>query len=209
MPFHSRWTTVGLVFVSTQLAYASTNKVGNGGNVIVCKNGSQPTAQLLDFYEYGIPKKSTPESAEKLANLMIDRLALAAPKLAALYRKRLQELPSQLEFKNDVILTNTEDSLHLFRPVDPNCEVVQTVIRRNQAVSGQLPFLLRKDVWNQLDTQGQAGLLMHEIIYEHLFKLGEENSVKARRLNALIFSPEFTQERFWSVIKELRLPIYP
>ena len=70
-------------------------------------------------------------------------------------------------------------------------------------------FLFDEDNWKQLDALNKAALIMHEIIYDHLYKLGERNSVKVRKMNALLFSNNFNKKQFWELIQDLKLPIYP
>ncbi len=135
---------------------------------------------------------------------------LVAPSLGMQYLKRLDSIRAELDFKNGVILTDTRDSDHLFRPTDSSCEVVQTAIRRPGETAGEKRFLIRKDVWDQLSALDRAGLLSHEIIYEHFSRLGETTSVKARKVNAFLFKNEtFKTAEFWELLRNLEVPIYP
>lgn len=101
--------SIGLMF-ATSLAHA-TNKVGNGGNSVVCKTtGSEnsSTAQLLDFYEVDLKRdfdKSLDEYA--LAKSIFEKLQKLAPELGAQYLRRLTTLKDQIEFKDGVILSDT------------------------------------------------------------------------------------------------------
>jgi hypothetical protein len=89
--------------------------------------------------------------------------------------------------------------------------VVQIAIRRNEASSLNKRFTVNQELWKKLSETGKAGLVMHEIIYEHFFKLGETDSVKARTFNAYVFSDQIQQDNskvFWNLIKELKVPVY-
>lgn len=56
----------------------------------------------------------------------------------------------------------------------------------------------------------RAGLLVHEIIYEHFVRLGEDDSIKARKIVALLaHDKEFVEKNFWPLVQRLRLRIYP
>ncbi len=191
-----------LLFATAQ---ANTNKIGNGGNLVVC---DKQMPLLLDFYEN---QTKTPESKERLhtdvAIEVLNKISEVAPKLAKQYRERLKTIESEIEFKDGVILATVRDSFHIERPKD--CAVVQVAIRKAKTALEEKQFLFRKDLWEKLDPVNKAGLLLHEIIYEHLSKLGENDSRSSRRLNAYLFSSKSDKNGFWPLVKELRIPIYP
>jgi len=104
---------------------------------------------------------------------------------------------------------NAKDSLHAFEP--NGCKSRQTIIRR-AVFDGNKRFAVNKALWDALSARDQAGMIMHEVIYEHFSKLGEEDSRKARKLNALLFSPELdemNEGKFWLFVKKLEVPLYP
>ena len=108
-------------------------------------------------------------------------------------------------------LVGVPDSKHVFKPEDKNCEVRQIAIRRNEASVVTKRFVIDEKLWKKPSERDKAGLILHEIIYEHLFKLGEEDSVKARSINGYIFSDKAFQdgpETYWKMIKDFKLPIY-
>jgi hypothetical protein len=185
------------------------NKVGNGGNGVFCKSKTESTAELLDFYEIPIKLISNESLPEKIAATQLEKLNATAPKLAAQYLKRLQEIKNEIEFKSDISLTPIPDSEHLFKPLSKDCEILQLAIRKNNPLQNEKRFIIRKDLWEQLNPVHKAGLLTHEIIYEHLSKLGEENSIKARRINRFLYEDDSSRQDFWKLMKDLELPIYP
>lgn len=189
----------------------ANNKVGNGGNVVECKahkkTKAKASVRLLDFYEHEVTLETNEKDPLVIAGKALDQLQSAAPKLAEQYRLRLKEISDELDIKPGVKLTIVEDSLHLFQPSSPHCKVTQIAIRRHNPTGSEKRFLVSKDLWTKLSPADKAGLLMHEIIYEHFSKLGEWNSVKARKVNALLFSGKIESEKFWGLLKELRLPI--
>jgi hypothetical protein len=197
------------LFVPT-CSLASGNKVGNGGDVIVCKKSPEVKIELLDFYEESMSLTAPEKEARSIAESVLKNLELSAPELSRQYLKRLRELEAEIDYKSSVELKNIQDSEHLYAPLDPQCKVEQIAIRKAKALPGEKRFLIRKDLWDSLPATHQAGLLTHEIVYEHLTKLGEENSVKARKINrALYQNPPLDKNQFWKLIKNLELPIYP
>jgi hypothetical protein len=203
--------TIGISLLFTAVSASAQNKVGNGGNVVYCKKAApdKNTAELLDFYENNIHLASAEANPHAIAQKQLEELKLIAPQLAEQYIKRLSEIDGEIDLKSDVLLTPIPDSYHLFKPLEANCEILQTAIRRAQIVSSEKRFLIRQDLWNQMAPLQKAGLLTHEIIYEHLAKLGEENSIKVRKLNAFLYSKNSKKEDFWNLVKELEVPIYP
>lgn len=187
------------------------NKVGNGGNVVTCKTPDTlgAPARLLDFYESDINPKDADKTYEEILEQKFSQLKIASPKLSAQYLKRSKEIVNEIDFKSSTEFESIPDSLHLFKPLAKDCEVVQTAIRRLLVVGKEKRFLVRKDIWDQLDATNKAGLLSHEIIYEHLSKLGELTSIKARKINSYVFAGDIKANDFWKMMKELELPIYP
>jgi hypothetical protein len=196
------------IFVLTVLVSPAIaqNKVGNGGDVVDCKKAN---TKLLDFYEAKIDFKTKEKNHIVIAEGYITNLKETAPRLATQYLNRLKTIESEIDFKTDVKLTDIKDSLHLYEPISKDCKIYQIAIRRAMVVGDEKRFIIRKDLWNKLSPSHKAGLLTHEIIYEHLAKLGESDSIKVRKLNVHLFSKDAKKEDFWKLIKDLELPIYP
>jgi hypothetical protein len=209
-----------LVFFS-DLSVLASNKVGNGGNLVVCENKSQKiqSATLLDFYEdersslarvvSNIKNEFKNKTPEQIAEIQLSKLKVASPKLTDQYLKRLKEFLTEIEYKDDIVLTPIPDSFHLFKPKNKFCKIEQLAIRKNVISVGEKRFLINNDLWKKMTSVQQAGLYTHEIIYEHFSKLGEENSIKARKVNRYLYSSNINSKDFWSLTKELELPIYP
>lgn len=205
--------------------FAFANKVGNGGDGVFCQLDSPSKAssqapiikkppskvfgELLDFYEKDLKLPPSTKSYQLLASEQIQKLSPVAPKLFEKYKKRLAEIISEIEFKKDVELVDVPDSLHTFVPKNKNCQLKQLAIRKSFVLAGEKRFIIDEELWKNLDSYQQAGLILHEIIYEHFLQLGEENSIKVRKFNAYLFSQQFSKEEFWRWMQELEIPIYP
>lgn len=201
--------SLGLLILFLGVSSLASNKVGNGGDIVFCKKAQEPKGKLLDFYENSLNFESKETSAEVIAEKQLRQLQIAAPQLAEQYLKRLKSISKDIEYKSDVILTDIKDSKHLFRPFSDDCQVLQIAIRKAKIISNEKPFIICEDLWKQLSPLHQAGLLTHEIVYEHLAKLGEEDSVKARKINRFLYQSEIKKEEFWKLIKDLEVSIYP
>lgn len=198
-----------LIVVGHFQILCANNKVGNGGDVVSCKHDKQP--QILDFYEseQELNLGTKEVSPFEVAKDRILQLQKIAPKLYTQYLSRLQSIQDEIEFKDGVRLTDIKDSEHLFLPEDKSCEILQVAIRKKVIGGAEKRFLFDKKIWDTLGTVGQAGLLTHEIIYEHLSKLGETDSVKARKVNRFLYAKITDKAAFWKLIADLEVPIYP
>lgn len=203
----SNFSYVILILFFPLLA-VSGNKVGNGGDGVFCKS-AKDKGMLLDFYEVEIDIQTSEKNPQVIVEKRLKELKGVAPKLAEQYLKRLKKISEEIEYKSNVALVDIKDSKHLFKPLTEDCQIFQIAIRKAKFLSSEKPFVFRQDLWKQLPALHQAGLLTHEIVYEHLSKLGEEDSVKARKLNRMLFKKELKKEEFWKFIAELEVPIYP
>lgn len=181
------------------------NRVGNGGDVVTCKDKSP---QVLDLYESSAEIMTTTETDyQKIVSERLDLLAEAHKKTADQYRTKFSGFLNDSDFKANAKLTDIKDSEHLVLPKD--CRLKQAAIRKNAIAKNEKLFLFDDDNWQEMDSLNKAALIMHEIIYDHFYKLGERNSIKARKVNALLFSKNFNKKQFWELIQDLKIPIYP
>lgn len=192
-----------IAFLFSISAFAQ-NKVGNGGDVVHCKDKAP---QVLDLFEGSNIIMTDESDYQKIVKDRLDNLSQASSKLSEQYRNKLSKFLSDTDFKPNARLVDINDSEHLFLPKD--CVLQQAAIRKNISAKNEKLFLFDEYNWNKLDPLNKASLVMHEIIYDHLYKLGERNSLKVRKINALLFSKDFSSKKFWSLIQDLKLPIYP
>ncbi len=183
------------------------NEVGNGGDVLVC----QDSIMLLDFYEAKIKdKKEISASLEKYEDIItkvINNISKADPKRGQLFQKKSQLFFKEVSFLSDVKLTDIPDSSHIVLPHDKRCKLEQIAILDKNQKDSNKKFIINKNLWDKLDQSNQAGLIMHEIIYEYFALLGESNSIRARKYNAFVFG-DYSSDQYWKFVKVLRLPIY-
>src|SRR5690606_5955795 len=86
----------------------------------------------------------------------------------------------------DSDLKDIPDSNELAIP--KNCNLKQIAVFRKDPLTQKTKFYIDEVVWQQMSESTKAGLVMHEIIYEHFKFLSETNSIKARLFNGLIAS---------------------
>ncbi len=202
-----------LLLLLASLPANAGNRVGNGGDIVTCEKPTRST--ILDFYEvwrFADPMKGEKGSPEEILSKVLHNLAKVAPELATQYQKRSKTIVSEIDFNEEVKPAEIKDSVHAFEPDDENCKILQLALRIAEPPAGAKKFLIHKKRYTSLSPSAQAGILLHEIVYEHLGRLGESDSRRVRKLVAHLFAPEFKSEtkgKFWLFIKELKVPIYP
>jgi hypothetical protein len=210
-------------------SFAGTNRVGNGGDVFVChetknlvpakspfKKSKKPdqvarvvkTVELLDFMESELSLVEYSGDHHSILSQVIKNLKTIAPQLANQYEKRIGKIVDEIYYQ-EYSLKDIEDSSEIIERKD--CTLVQAAVRKNEVSYGEKRFVIQKSLWDKMDSRHKAGLILHEVIYEHFFKLGEFNSVKARKVNALLFSSslsKMTTHQFYANLQKMDLPIY-
>lgn len=199
--------TLLIVFIFSHHTLAG-NEVGNGGDVVVCNTGTQ----LLDYYEASslglkLGANSQVNFKQEVKN-QLDAFAKIDKKTADQYQKRFTSILEEIEFKKNIALSNIPDSSHEALPA--GCSLKQIAIRRSESSLKKL-FLVDKTLWESLDDKNKAGLILHEIIYEHFFFLGEKNSKKARFMTTLLAHIQTGKplpKSYKSLLQEMKIPIY-
>ena len=191
--------------------HANGHRVGNGGTGFVCEKNSKRELRVLDLTEMSAPIEKSIENQKRevIVSKVLENLNRLAPVLGKQYSKRFAEFDQDIEFHDDVDLTATKDTNHIASP--KNCKLQQVVIRRDQVDSVSKRFVINRDLWDLAEEKGRAALTVHEIVYEHFAKLGEKDSVKARKVTGYLLSEKAFKdepEAFWKLIRELKLPIY-
>ena len=210
--------------VST-LSFAG-NEVGNGGDLLKCPNSPNV---LFDFKETSINKvtlmlesKEDHKDEYKLAEKVIMRLKTLAPKIYKKYSNDLLSFKARTRFIEGEVFRDILDSKHVSLPKD--CELLQVATQQVDPLSKDTIISINKDLYSKLDTPNKAGLILHEIIYEH-FKFfsddnhpnqhskpfSEQNSVKVRMFNRYLHSKEIgthTEKQFHDFFERLGIPSY-
>ncbi len=201
-----------LLVITGAASAQAQNRVGNGGDGILCEKQGEPSkAELLDFYESDEKRIETEAPYAEVVEARLKALGKVNAAWSETLLKRWKTMKSEIEWKKDIELVDVEDSKHLYAPSDKNCKLKQIALRRNEVAGNQARFVIDDNFWQMMKPVSQAGLVMHELVYEHFFKLGETNSVKARAMNVYLFSPDLEaqgSDGFWRMVKSLKVPIY-
>jgi hypothetical protein len=181
-----------IMFAAVSNVMAGPRVIGNGGNLVVCGK----KLKLLDYFEaetllnlkINLDSQKTVEA--NLETLLL-RLKNVNPKLANHYSKWWQSFYNEAHFINQIDLNPINDSFHIAVPKD--CHVEQVVVQQNPEFPGDFRYTINKDLWSQLDSISQAGLIFHEIAYRELIQnrsaaQADLDSVAVRHLNGYLAS---------------------
>lgn len=167
---------------------------GNGGDGVVCRDegGNITSVELLDFYEVRnlmgktIDLGPTSLSAIEKATLAVTRLPNFEHKRKDLYLRRIQTFldPNETSFVPHANLADIPDSLHIIFP--RGCAVEQVAIQNTRDFPEQSYYIVNNDLWEKMDANSQAGLILHEIIYREAIGFGHRDSIKVRYFNGML-----------------------
>jgi hypothetical protein len=171
------------------------HEVGNGGDVIECQQPAvllgNKSIGLLDFYEARQRGMSLnfelggDENARVVA--LIERIKGIDPDRAALYLSYASSFWSEAALLPNAHLPDIPDDGPVSLP-GPNCEVKQIAIQSAPELPGEKRYNIDKALWDKLDVDERAGLILHEIAYREALDHAHETSKKIRYFNGLIVS---------------------
>lgn len=192
----------------TGLVVAGPKVTGNGGDGVVCRNsdGSIRSVVLLDYYEE-VELRSNPLSlspaltVEQNFSQIVSRMdAYNSQQLL----KQFATFVSEARFLSGIDLVDIPDSDHIVVP--RNCKVEQMAIQTTPTDASPKRYTINKDLWDKLDTVGQAGLIAHELFYRTLLTNNyreDLDSVPVRYLNGILASNTFRKLSFKKSIEAL------
>ena len=204
------------LFVPQENAFGGAG-AGNGGHGVGCR--SNPSGEITkvtihDYYEGKYRYRFEPNlgektlSVEQKVNLVLDRVDHLDPERADRYRNKLKVFWENTNMWPDARLVFIPDSNYV--GMERGCELVQVAIQKKAELPKERFYTIDEDYWKLMDPDSQAGLILHEIIYEEFLSLGATDSTNARYYNALISSDDLTKmtlPEYVKTMEALALPI--
>ena len=188
---------IGLLMAGLISPTFAGDKVGNGGDVVVCRNtvNEVTSIEALDIYEgrvrWTIELDLGDASLSPLqkVELALSRLGRISSIRAERYLEKAKQFDANALFLDNTELPDISDSNHLIFP--KGCKVEQIIVQRTPHFSDDRRYLVSNDLWKQLDSTNKAALILHEIIYEEALEFGHQDSVPTRYFNAHLMSHRF------------------
>ncbi|WP_374079053.1 hypothetical protein [Bdellovibrio bacteriovorus] len=203
---------IALLFLFPCLSFASGGdwyEKGNGGFVLMCGPGQ---LQVFDLYEAQVryrmqfdPKSLA--SLDERVQYLLSKFEKHNASRAVLYRKWYREFFVEAEFISNAKFNPIGDIG--FGYIPKNCSLEQVIFQRAPSILNYYRYAINKDIWDSLNVENQAALVLHELIYRELTlpPNSHESSEAARYFNALLSSTRFqylTYGQYISTLQELR-----
>ncbi|MBY0414370.1 MAG: hypothetical protein K2Q18_09400, partial [Bdellovibrionales bacterium] len=104
-----------------------------------------------------------------------------------LYEGYLKTFFLETRWLTSGVLTDIPDSDHIALP-SADCKILQIANQSTPILNSDKRYLIDKNLFDNLDNDQKAALLLHEVIYREGIQIGHKNSISSRFLNSLIMS---------------------
>lgn len=208
-----------IVVLSFWQASASTGgTVGNGGDLVVCRDPQQKiiSTELLDYYEARTLRGIIVElkgfgTPENIAVSSLDFFRSRQGIRSARYEKTIREFSDNARFVPGADLVDIPDSDHLIVPT--GCKIEQLIIQQTPRFPEDKRYIVNLDLWNAMNEYQKAGAMIHEAIYTEALEKGHGDSRKTRYFHSKILEKrktEFSDREFIELITMMgfQLPDY-
>ena len=146
-------------------------EVGSEGHVVVCQDGQRQTTRLLDYFEGQRFKPLFPRHENYVYDKVrwsLTRVKSQHPELSKELLTQLKQMPNQVRFISGKGLGLGEGTRPRGLPL--NCRSVKALFRSS---GGNKKFTIRKDLWEKLPLEDQAGLVFHGLVADHFQEQGQ------------------------------------
>lgn len=161
------------------------DRVGNGGDVVICSEDLGEKYFVLDEYEAKATLSIAPESGSYLSKVetLLKKFEVASPIRYQIYRKNF------LYYKTNVkmVITSLPDVQDSYETIGRYCYLRQAAFF-NFNRHGDPEYFIQKNLWLKLNNDQKAVLILHELIYTETAKLGHQDSTYTRSANRILFS---------------------
>lgn len=185
-------------------------ETGNGGGALVCRNattGAIEKVEVLDLYEARVIRNLVLDMGpadlafeQKIENVLA-KLAKVSPLRAAQYTAMYKRFFDEAVMIPDANLKYIDDAANVVVPV--GCTKEQASIMQNPEFPGDPRYTMSKNLWDKMDNNSKAALVLHEIIYQEGLSEGQNNSKPTRFLVGKLTSNQaagLTSESFAALL---------
>ncbi len=186
---------------------------GNAGFALFC-TGKAPI--VLDLYEVttrdlGVVKYSKADTAVDKAVDLASRLEVVDPARMRQYKESALDFMNSAQFVTDLGIRQTPDLGLVTVPQD--CALEQVIFQRNPSILNKARYVVNANLWNQLDADNQAALILHEAIYREVINspANEMFSERVRIFNGVIHAQHvrsLLKKDYLKMLQELHLTTY-
>jgi len=190
-------------------AWAIGDEKQNGGDVVACDAANPNNFELLDLYEAKtlhqlslVPAKGT--TVETIFEESMQTYESIDPIRASLYRDYMKSFAAEARFVPDSDFTDVPDEGFKAPPKD--CTLRQIVVQYDSPAPNGTRYMVNQDLWNHLNEENRAALLIHEFMYREGRKPQNNfrTSSGVRYLNGLIHSTKMKNMTIEEYVREMR-----
>ncbi len=185
-----------------------------GGTVVLCPNarGGSMTFELLDFQAarqdlgYKIDLGPADLGYVEKVDFALNRLAAVAPLRASLYKKWFMEFENESDRRTRSKVINSQGLGGVSIP--EGCYAVDVVTQKTDSVLrlGGKRYTIDQDVFDRLDNDTKAGLILHELVYRDRLMGGALDATETRMFTSLISTRQIVGSEYWDAVKFGKLP---
>ncbi|WP_374000854.1 hypothetical protein [Bdellovibrio bacteriovorus] len=186
---------------------------GNGGFILVCTGKKSAVLDLHENATRQIGEVQFSSSTAVTAKVLdlISRLEAHDKGRATQYKAWALSFFNEVQWIREASFNQTPDLGMVIIPND--CRLEQVVFQRNPSILNKTRYMVDENLWNHMDTDNQAALIMHEIIYREFMNsvTKEIASERIRIFNLVLHTnilKNLTQPEYISLIQELHFTSY-
>lgn len=203
-----------LFFLLSQAAFAG-DRIGNGGDALVCANVARVPIEMLDTYMSRETLSLTPGLAyipgdyKDIVMGLLNRLQMVNPTRAEKYRQWFDRFHDEAEILPNMTLIDIPDTGAQVIP--EGCELKQIAVQRTveEMFPGDKRYTISKDLWDQMDEFNKAVLVIHELAYrERLDGFWRTDSRYVRYFTAHVIAKQILETNFQSLAITANLASY-
>lgn len=156
-----------LMGLSISAPALASDRIGNGGDVIVCAG----SIEMLDAYQARTSLKLTLDPAaegmnyESVVSYHLDRLAMVNPTRAEMFRGWFRDFEQEAERLSGITLVDIPDTGA--QAIPAGCELKQAAVQRadEDRLPGESRYIIDQDLWSRMNEFTRAALILHELGY--------------------------------------------
>ncbi len=165
-------------------------KIGNGGRVLKCNDGIYMLDYIWGISAYGFfPETFEGDNEFAKASKIIYRLKEKDPYRFQRYLQDLMDFKKESIFLSNYRMYLTNDSSEAGAPL--GCDEIVVINQITPQFVDEYRYRIDLEIFNELDNDTKAALIVHEIIYKEAIQLGHSNADSVMYFNAYLGSKRF------------------